>query len=619
MGKDASVTRPASDAPEPGSPSPWPWRQRDCERLIASLEGLQQRMVSAALAARDTLQAVHPTYAPSAVNLVHYVEARRRDLRGLQQDLARLGLSSLGRAETHVLANVHKVLGLLHLMAGRPWTARESSEPAGMHSAQRLLERHTAALLGPAPAERRVRVMVTLPAEAAQNEALADALVLAGMDVARINCAHGDAAMWTAMAAQVRRAAAAKGRSVRVLMDLGGPKLRTTGLGPGPAVLHLRPERDPEGRVLAPARLVLAPGGGSECLGIDPEWFRAARKGDSVRCIDARGHSRHARVARKSRHRLVLETEQGIYLTPDSPLCLHAEAGRVNAAVKGLAAQAARLRLRPGERFELLGSAGRGLAAGKRPRIACDCPEALSQVNPGDPVFFDDGKLAAEVISRTRRGLLLRVSPQQPGPFNLGEDKGINFPASALSLPALSAQDHTDLKVAVTLADIIGLSFTQSAADVHALRTALQPLTRKPPALMFKIETRAGFESLPAILLAAMQSPAVGVMIARGDLAVECGWERLAELQEEILWACEAAHVPVIWATQVLEGLAKSGQPSRAEVTDAAMGARAECVMLNKGAHIVEAVQMLDDILRRMQLHQSKKRSLLRALRSWHK
>ena len=83
-------------------------------------------------------------------------------------------------------------------------------------------------------------------------------------------------------------------------------------------------------------------------------------------------------------------------------------------------------------------------------------------------------------------------------------------------------------------------------------------------------------------------------MIARGDLAVEVGFERLAEVQEEILWLCEAAHVPVIWATQVLESVAQTGQPSRAEVTDAAMAERAECVMLNKGPHIGEAVRALD-------------------------
>jgi pyruvate kinase len=104
-----------------------------------------------------------------------------------------------------------------------------------------------------------------------------------------------------------------------------------------------------------------------------------------------------------------------------------------------------------------------------------------------------------------------------------------------------------------------------------------------------------------------MLSPSDGVMIARGDLAVECGYERLAEVQEEILCICEAAHVPVLWATQVLENMAKMGSPSRAEVTDAAMANRAECVMLNKGPHVVEAVRALDDILRRMEARQSKK------------
>ena len=132
---------------------------------------------------------------------------------------------------------------------------------------------------------------------------------------------------------------------------------------------------------------------------------------------------------------------------------------------------------------------------------------------------------------------------------------------------------------------------------------------------MLKIETTTAFEHLPSLLLAAMRGERVGVMSARGDLAVECGYERLAEIQEEILWFCEAAHVPVIWATQVLESLAKKGVPSRAEVTDAAMGERAECVMLNKGPHLVDAVRVLDDILRRMEAHQSKKSARLRRLR----
>ena len=104
-------------------------------------------------------------------------------------------------------------------------------------------------------------------------------------------------------------------------------------------------------------------------------------------------------------------------------------------------------------------------------------------------------------------------------------------------------------------------------------------------------------------------------MIARGDLAVECGYQRMAEIQEEILWACEAAHVPVIWATQVLETLARDGIPTRAEITDAAMGQRAECIMLNKGPYILKALNYLDDILRRMATHQEKKRPQMRKLK----
>jgi pyruvate kinase len=88
-------------------------------------------------------------------------------------------------------------------------------------------------------------------------------------------------------------------------------------------------------------------------------------------------------------------------------------------------------------------------------------------------------------------------------------------------------------------------------------------------------------------------------------------------MQEEILWLCEAASVPVIWATQVLDEFVKTGTPTRAEITDAAMAERAECVMLNKGAHVVRAVEVLDELLPLMEAHQMKKTSRMRALHSW--
>lgn len=147
------------------------------------------------------------------------------------------------------------------------------------------------------------------------------------------------------------------------------------------------------------------------------------------------------------------------------------------------------------------------------------------------------------------------------------------------------------------------------------LRAQFRALGALDLCVILKIETRRGFEHLPQMPLAAMACRSAGVMIVRGDLASECGYECLAEVQEDILWACEAAHMPVVWATQLLETLAKAGVPSRAEITDAAMGERAQCVVLNKGPHILD--RTLDNILRRMQEHQTKKRPLLRALKSW--
>jgi pyruvate kinase len=192
------------------------------------------------------------------------------------------------------------------------------------------------------------------------------------------------------------------------------------------------------------------------------------------------------------------------------------------------------------------------------------------------------------------------------------------LPDSSLHIPALTDKDLLDLQFAVQHADIIGLSFPNSAEDVHALQRHIVDLGLQRPAIMLKIETRRGFEHLAEMLLTAMRMASCGVMIAMGDLAVECGFERLAEVQEEILWICEAAHVPVVWATQVLQALAKQGTASRAEITDAAMGHRAECVMLNKGPHILLAVRTLDDILVRMEGHQFKKRAMMRELHLVH-
>ena len=129
-----------------------------------------------------------------------------------------------------------------------------------------------------------------------------------------------------------------------------------------------------------------------------------------------------------------------------------------------------------------------------------------------------------------------------------------------------------------------------------------------------KIETSDAVKNLPSLLLQGMHEDVFGVMIARGDLAVEIGFERMSEIQEEILWISEAAHVPVIWATQVLDNLNKSGIATRSEVTDAFYAGQSECVMLNKGEYILRTLKALTDILRRSGEHHVKKRFAFRPM-----
>jgi pyruvate kinase len=251
--------------------------------------------------------------------------------------------------------------------------------------------------------------------------------------------------------------------------------------------------------------------------------------------------------------------------------------------------------------------------------VPCTLPEVFDSVRAGERIWFDDGKIGGIIRAASTDQIRVEITQARPQGERLLSEKGINLPDSRMRLSAISEKDVSDLRFVAANADMVGLSFVQNLSDIESLRTRLAEFGGENLGVVLKIETRKAFEMLPDLLLAAMRSHSFGVMIARGDLAVECGYERLAEVQEEILWLCEAAHTPVIWATQVLESLAKSGMPSRAEISDAAMGNRAECVMLNKGPHIVEAIRVLDNILHRMQAHQSKKRSMLRRLRWWSK
>lgn len=600
--------------------------------LLHSLQELQEQMRQGnCVQLPETLQ-LHPTYQQSAANLLAYLCLRRHELRPLQMQLAELGLSSLSGCEAYCLNAVDNVIAALQSLTGEAMpTAAKTA--AGLVSGREHLRAHTEALFGEAPDGRSVRIMVTLPDQAADDASMARNLLAEGMNCARINCAHGDAASWGKMIENVRTGAAALGQPCKIMMDLAGPKLRTSDIEPSPAVLKVKPERNRFGQVTTPARLWLGPESSTRAndqhfpwIELPAKWLSGLRSGSTLKLRDARRSKRLLRVVECTPDGCWVELDKTAYLTPGLKLKGEGKTkGKKTPPTKisGVPQAEAFIELQTGEPLVLKRS-GTGQQAQRDAdgtlttpaSIVCEVPELYRDTRAGQPIWFDDGKIGGRVDAVNEEQLQITIEhvAHASGKAKLRCAKGINLPETDLHLAALTDEDIQALEFAVAHADVIELSFANTVDDVQALADHLRRLGADHMGVVLKIETRKGFENLPAMLLAGMQFERFGIMIARGDLAVESGFERLAEVQEEMLCLCEAAHVPVVWATQVLETQAKKGAPSRAEITDAAMGVRAECVMLNKGPHIMEAIRTLDDLLKRMQDHHAKNRGMMRRL-----
>ena len=603
--------------------------------LLHELEELRNELKELEQLFATSLQQANPLHLASTINLVHYLGLRRRDMRSLQERLAAVGLSSLGRMESHVLAHLNAIIDLLRCALGKNSTDKILPTPEATGAAQ--LESNTNNLFGKPPSHRRVRIMVTLPSEVADDYSLVKDMLVHGMDCARINCAHDSPEIWAHMIEQINLARRETGRHCRILMDLGGPKLRTGEIAQGPAVVKWKPQRDLFGNVVAPARIWLypendasaSPAPADACLPVNGDWLAKVSSRDIIELTDARGAARTLQLVDQIGTGFWAESGQTTYLTPGMELRLlrvptsgHPRRAGHTGTVGALPPLPESIRLHIGDNLTITceplpGKPAQFDASGRLLRtasIACSLPEVFLTVQPGERILIDDGRIEGVIRSVSKSKIVVEIMQARESGEKLLANKGINLPDSRLELNGLTTQDIENLEFIVQHADMVGLSFVRYPADIKLLQKHLQRLDAGKLGIVLKIETRAAFDNFPELLFTLLQSPTIGVMIARGDLAVECGYERLAELQEEILWLAEAAHLPVIWATQVLEGLSKSGKPSRAEITDAAMGVRAECVMLNKGAHIIEAIQSLDDILHRMQSHQQKKNSLLRRL-----
>ena len=335
---------------------------------------------------------------------------------------------------------------------------------------------------------RRAKIVCTL-GPATDSPEQVQALVDAGMNVARINRSHGRAEDQEEVIGRIREAAAASGRAIAVLVDLQGPKIRL-------------------GRFVDDQKVML-------------------NKGDEFT------------------------------ITIDDVL---GTVKRASTTFKGL----------PG-----------------------DC-------RPGDRLLIDDGNVAVRVVAVTDTDVVTKV--EVPG--YVSNNKGINLPGVAVSVPALSEKDREDLRWALKIgADLIALSFVRDADDIKDVHEIMDEVGVRLPVIA-KIEKPQAVEHLFDIV-----STFDGIMVARGDLGVEMPLEAVPLVQKRAIELARRQAKPVIVATQVLESMIQNPRPTRAEASDCANAILdgADAVMLSGetsvGAYPIEAVRTMASIIENVEEH----------------
>lgn len=597
------------------------------KEISAQIDIILQKVLEYEERYNSQIQRVHPKYKESARNLIHYLALRTFDNNIIQEKLAVAGFPISSSYEGQILHGLLSFKTIINGLLGKDEFEFDTNY-IDNEKAKSLLKHNTEALFGETPKKRSTRIMVTQPTHAAGDPDFSTNLIEIGMNAARINCSHDDEIIWKAIIDNINSSQ----KECKILMDLGGPKLRTGKMKPGPKVIHIKPKRNALGQVTTPANVWLAPYGilpktleeADAIIPVNKKWLKKTKRNSYVVFRDARNKKCKLSIEKKEGVGRWASCSDSAFVTTDTLLNVFLEK-KSNSEIHSVhellpleeiiylfEGDTLRLDMKPilGEPA-ILDEKGNIVSIA---RISCSLPEVINSLKVGEHVFFDDGKIEGEISEIFQDYIHIKITNTKKKGGKLKTEKGINFPNSKLDIRGLTDKDKSDIKFVAKYADAVNFSFVNTKDDVEDLLNELKKLNASL-GIILKVETLESYRNLPNILLKAMENYPLGVMIARGDLAIEAGWKKFAIIQEEILRICEAAHVPNIWATQVLENLAKKGIPTRSEITDAAMAQRAECVMLNKGYYIQKAVKMLDKILREMQKIQRKKKNLLPKLR----
>lgn len=251
---------------------------------------------------------------------------------------------------------------------------------------------------------------------------------------------------------------------------------------------------------------------------------------------------------------------------------------------------------------------------GTAEKVFIDYPHLHEEVKKGDVILLDDGRRKL-VVDRVRGHDV--ITTVEVGGTIKGR-RGVNAPGAFRKVSVITKKDKADLIFGLKeKVDFVALSFVRSADDVKKLRALIAKLSPKhKPAIIAKIETPEAVSDIDAII-----AVSDGLMVARGDLAVEVSAENVPFIQKKIIRSCVAAGKPVITATQMLESMVSSPVPTRAEVADVANAILdgTDAVMLSEesalGEHPIEAVEMLTKIAKETE-NQSTYRDLFKHFRN---
>jgi len=254
-----------------------------------------------------------------------------------------------------------------------------------------------------------------------------------------------------------------------------------------------------------------------------------------------------------------------------------------------------KLNLNPGDRIALT---VRGATNEEMASVDVNYDNLVDDIAIGDTVLVDNGEIHLKVLEKKHHQLLCQVLTEGV----LGSRRHINLPGVRVNLPALTDKDVKDIELGMEVGvDFFAMSFVRDAEDVRRLRAILD-YRKAPQKIIAKIEDQEGVRNVVDIIDAAD-----AVMVARGDLGIECPFEELPAIQRNIVRAAQAVGKPVIVATHMLESMISSPSPTRAEITDVsnAVFERADAIMLSGetsvGEYPIACVEIMDRIATRLE------------------